>query len=506
MARYLVSPARRSIRAKYLVMAAPGIHPYWCGQKANLDKQPELTFLPWSRKDGARFQICGEALESCDVATKKGEAGEGIPSFAQLEEEKIAEFLPEEDPTQIQKWTHSSLAGTEAARISVAGISKSLDLSSTPDNNGKESRDTRLPSLLVANARTLLPHLQSRFAHSPDLHDSTPTAFRDGQKRCNVTAPLRLCQSWILFLRQSLIAFPPVHPSTTLLVRDLLAPPPSSWDLQTIFDYSLFWHLAATQTSMPPCQRQPTPFPLNAGHLHPRGFLSSFQPCQTSPLTVTRCPSRPSPEILGFGTFDSPKTNMSDINLRHSFGASFPMSSLTVIQGELGQDLLASPRFPNNPAGSGWSLRVPMCHGSCQFQAQTSRHYTTMLIYSYMGAMWMERRTRLASDNPRIMKNQADGIAKYVRLLSTCIHHDASTLSSRVSTDCKPSEIQVRGTYPVLSGSVHERRSLSCLASSHYRDPMEEAFIKHLLGDWPASPVRLRMSLNPASPNLCGLG
>lgn len=117
-------------------------------------------------------------------------------------------------------------------------------------------------------------------------------------------------------------------------------------------------------------------------------------PCQTSPLTVTRCPPRPSPEILGFGAFDSPKTNTSDINFRHSFGASFPMSSLTVIQGELGQDLLASPRVPNNPAGSGWSLRVPMCHGSCQFQAQTSRQYTTMLIYSYMGTMWMERRVR----------------------------------------------------------------------------------------------------------------
>ncbi|OHF03053.1 hypothetical protein CORC01_01811 [Colletotrichum orchidophilum] len=223
------------------------------------------------------------------------------------------------------------LIGTHWRVVQVVGISRLLPLSDSLQQRQRIPRST----VAILVSPTLLPHLHLHTACQ--LYDSTPSASLDGQKRCNVTAP---CVSATLgfFRRQSLNPFPLV----TSVPRTPLAPPPSPWDLQTIFDYFLFWHLAATQSSTPLA---------NANRRHSRSMQDVSIPADLpSPSTA----SRPSPEILGFGAFDSPRTNRSDINLGH--------------------ELLAYPCFPSNPAGSGWSLRVPACHGSCQFQAQTIRH------------------------------------------------------------------------------------------------------------------------------------
>ncbi|KXH26974.1 hypothetical protein CSAL01_11047 [Colletotrichum salicis] len=258
-------------------------------------------------KTGRDFRSV-ESLWRVATLRRGGRRHEGIPGFARLEEEKIAESLLEEDPTQLTRWAYSYFAGvkrdnfpghmishdSEVSRlvpigtlwrlVQVVGISQTFDLSSTLDDKGKESRDPRQPSLTLAGG------------------------------------------------------YIPVVPCPDL-----------------------------------------------SPHRHPA--------------------SRPSPEILGSGAFDSPKTNMSDINLGHGFGASFPMSSLTVIQGELVQDLLASPRSPNNPAGSGWSLRVPTCHGSCQTQSSDQPAYTMLMYpYGYM-SISMEHGVRGAREEHHHLRN-----------------------------------------------------------------------------------------------------
>ncbi|KXH44055.1 hypothetical protein CSIM01_04359 [Colletotrichum simmondsii] len=200
--------------ARVDVFAAKGRHLHGpCLARAELCPAESGYDPDGAGKTGRDFRSVERPWESCDVATKKGEAGEGIPSFAALEEEKIAEFLLEEDPTQFCQWTHSSLAGTEAARISgqYGG--------SSPNDNGKESRDPRLPSLLVANARTLLPHLQSRLAYGvlsrpPRLHANRIPGWPETMQCDGALASLPILDSFSAAKLNRFSPGPPLHDPT----------------------------------------------------------------------------------------------------------------------------------------------------------------------------------------------------------------------------------------------------------------------------------------------------